>query len=104
MSSQAEDSLVRFTEYVANEQQSPINAERWWRNAIKTIDSLTRFPHRCPPSPENEFRDYEIIRMILLRLGLILFSVDELAKIVRVIGFRHGSQLPWEEELPDQPA
>ena len=50
--------------------------------------------------PENDLRDYTIRTMIVDR-HLFLFRVDEDKRVVEVFGFRHGSQLPQEDKLPE---
>lgn len=103
MASQAIEGVTQFLDYIALVQQAPLNAERWWRKASKAIESLRFFPHRCPIAPENEFRDYEV-RALIVAPCLFLFHIDDANASVRVIGFRHGRQLPAKETLPDSPA
>ena len=55
--------------------------------------SLSRLPHRCPYAPENGQRGYPV-RVLRVDRCLFSYTVDEAAKTVRVIAFRHGSQLP----------
>ncbi len=103
ITSEALAGIERFLDYIAIDQQAPLNAERWWRKALTAIETLDQLPHRCPLAPENEFRDYTI-RMLIVDRCLFLYTVDERQKTVRVIGFRHGSQLPKPEELPEDPS
>jgi len=100
ISSEALAGVEQFLDYIAMSQQSPVNAERWWRKASKAVESLRYFPHRCPLAPENEFRDYEI-RAQIVAPCLFLFNIDDANDRVRVIGFRHGRQLPQRDKLPD---
>jgi plasmid stabilization system protein ParE len=93
-------SAENFVNFIADERRAPNNAERWWRKALSLVDNLAMFPNRYPLAPENEFRDYTI-RMLIVDSCLFLYVVDEESKIVRVIGFRHGSQQPFPEGLPD---
>jgi len=38
--------------------------------------------------------------MLVVQNCLILFHVDDKAKVVHIIGFRHGRQKPLGDELP----
>ena len=100
ITSEALAGVERFLDFIAIYQQSPLFAERWWRKALAAIERLDHFPHRCPLAPENDFRDYAI-RMLIVDRCLFLFTVDERMKTVRVIGLRHGSQLPRPDGLPE---
>lgn len=85
--------LERHVDYIAVECQSPINAERWLGKALSALQTLKTFPNRCPPAPENA--NYEhTIRALVVDRCLFIYRVDEQAKVVRVIDFRHGSQQP----------
>jgi len=48
---------------------------------------------------EDQHRDYPIHRRIIGNY-LALYTVDEEQSTVRVIGFRHGRQLPRLGQLP----
>lgn len=70
-------------------------AERWWSNALRSVYSLDRMPHRCPRAPEDAHSE-RTIRMLIVRPGLFLYTVDEANRVVRVLRFRHGAQEPKE--------
>ncbi|NOZ38702.1 MAG: type II toxin-antitoxin system RelE/ParE family toxin [Planctomycetes bacterium] len=99
VSLEAFEALDSFVDYIAVDQQSPLNAERWLAKALKSLRSLRKFPHRCPPAPEND-QYIHTIRMLIVDRCLFVFRVDEEAKAVRVLDFRHGSQLPRPLNLP----
>lgn len=99
---QAYVAIRQYTRYIAVECESPLNAARWLEKVWDAVDSLERWPRRCPLAPEDQFRPYEI-RMRIVGDHLLLFTVDNDAKAVWVIGFRHGHRLPRSGELPDQP-
>jgi len=99
ISSEALDAIDLHLDYIAVEQQVPLNAERWWRKALRAVESLNQFPHRCPHAPENDYRDYDI-RMLIVDNCLFLYTIDEPSTTVRVLGFRHGSQQPRPARLP----
>jgi plasmid stabilization system protein ParE len=82
-----------YLNYIADDQAAPLNAVRWWKKAIKKIFDLDQLPHRYPYAPENDFEDLTI-RMVIVDRGLFLYTVDEEQAVVRVLKFRHGSQLP----------
>ena len=46
-----------------------------------------------PAGPENEFEELTI-RMLIIDRCLFLYTVDDDERVVRVLKFRHGSQLP----------
>ncbi len=91
VSPQAYEALERFIDYIAVEKQSPLNAMRWLEKALAALQTLKRFPHRCPPAPENDLYE-ETIRMLIVDRCLFLYRVDEETATVRVLDFRHGSQ------------
>lgn len=84
--------VENYLDYIA-EQGSPLTAVRWWEKAVKKILSLDHMPHRCPYAPENEIEE-STIRMMIVDRCLFLFTVDDDLGEVRVLRFRHGSQLP----------
>ena len=95
------DQLRQFLDYIEFEQQAPIAASRWAKKVLVKLRSLKKFPHRCPFAPENEDRDYEI-RMMIVDRCLFLYNVNEQDRVVRILTFRHGSQQPDPDRLPDQ--
>jgi hypothetical protein len=84
--------------YIAVECQAPLNASRWLEQVWDAIDGLEYLPNRHNLAPESAFKSYEV-RRALVGDYLILFTIDEAAAKVWVIGFRHGSRLPRPEEL-----
>jgi plasmid stabilization system protein ParE len=90
---QALEAWEGFIEYLAVDQQSPVTAERWLRRSWEALQTLKRFPQRCSRAPESDLHPH-IIRMLAVDRCLFLFRVDEEAKTVRVLGFRHAAQRP----------
>lgn len=88
-----ERTILEQARFIAVECESPRNAARWLDSILGAIDSLERFPRRCPLAPENEWRPREI-RVLNVSGYLVLFQVDDGAGTVRVIGARHGRQTP----------
>ena len=65
-------------------------AVRWRDFVCRRGDSLDFLPGHCPLAEEDALRPYEIRRLIYGRHP-ILFTIDEPAAIVYVIGLRHGA-------------
>ncbi len=86
--------------YIAIDRQAPLNASRWLEQVWDAIDGLEEMPNRHNLAPENDYKPYEV-RRALVGDYLVLFTIDNSAGKVWVIGFRHGSRLPRPDELPD---
>ena len=98
----AQASIFEQARYIAVDREAPLNAQRWLESVFDAADTLAALPHRCSLAPENEFRDFEI-RRLLVGKYFLLFTIVEEEKTVWVIGFRHGGRLPRPDELPDAP-
>ena len=85
--------ILEQARYIAVDGQSPVNAARWLERVFDASDTLSAFPQRCPVAAENDFRDYEVRRLLVWDHAL-LFTIVESDQTVWVIGFRHGSRLP----------
>lgn len=96
----AEAAIERYIDYIKSDLRSPLTAERVLRRVYAAIAKLEVFPHAAGRAPEDEHRDY-LIRFRMVGQCLILFNVDDRIRTVRVIGFRHGSQEPRIEDLPN---
>jgi toxin ParE1/3/4 len=95
ISPQAFDDLQAFIEYIAVEQNSPMAAARWFDKAWTSVQSLANFPYRCPLAPESKLSKYQI-RMLIVDSCLFLYRVEDEKNTVRILGFRHGRQVPLE--------
>ncbi len=91
VSTEVFDALGAYVDYIAIENQSPLNAERWFLKTWAKLETLKIFLHRCPPAPENDQLDFTV-RMLIVDSCLFTYTVDDLNKAVRVFGFRHGRQ------------
>ncbi len=89
------DALTAYVDYIAVDQQSPLVAERWLQKAWSKVLTLRAFPHRCALAPENAKSRHEV-RALRVDRCLFLYRVDETARTVRVLAFRHGSQMPLD--------
>ncbi|TWT87245.1 Plasmid stabilization system protein [Pseudobythopirellula maris] len=99
---EAQEEIDRYVLYLINEQQAPETALRMLHRIEAEIASLVTFPHAGFRPPEDGHRDY-LIRCRLVDHSLVLYHVDDDAKKVFVIGFRHGARLPHPEQLPKDP-
>lgn len=97
VSPEAYDELDRYVEYLTHDQASPQSAKLWMEKVLAALRTLASFPNRCPPAPESRYSQHTI-RMLIVDRGLFLYRVDEAAKMVRVLRFRHGRQLPCDIE------
>ncbi len=88
--------------YIAIDCQAPLNASRWLERMWDAIDGLEEMPKRHNLAEEDAFKSYEV-RRALVSDYLVLFTIDEAAGKVWVIGFRHGSRLPRPDDLPVAP-
>lgn len=98
----ARSQLLEQARYIAVDCQAPLNAARWLERIFSAAGTLADFPSRCALAPENDFRDYEL-RRLLIGDYFLLFTIVESEQTVWAIGFRHGSRLPRRDELPDSP-
>jgi plasmid stabilization system protein ParE len=95
----ARNRIVDQARYIANESQSLKVAEHWLQQIYDAVDGLEAFPRRYALAVENDFRDYEIRRLVVGHY-LLLFTIVDADQAVIVVGSRHGSQLPRSEDLP----
>lgn len=92
---QAIAALEDFVRYIAEAEHAPLTASRWLQKALTALETLHEFPHRCPPAPESEHYA-ATIRMLIIDRCLFLYRIDEEAREVRVLDFRHAAQRPRE--------
>jgi plasmid stabilization system protein ParE len=69
--------------------ESPGRATSWFNGVLRAIQSLSRFPRRCPVTPENDAFS-EDIRQLICGSYRVLFVVD--GDQVRVLHLRHGAR------------
>jgi len=87
--------------YIAIDCASPLNSEGWLARVFDAVDGLSTMPTRHGLAVEDEYLPYEV-RRVLVGNHHLLFAIDEQAKTVWVIGFRHGSRLPRPQDLPSE--
>jgi toxin ParE1/3/4 len=95
-----ESQITRYGLYFAKHRRVPETARRWVNRIYDKIETLEISPQRCPLAPEDVFRDYDV-RYLLIGDYVALFTIDESARTVHVIGFRHGHRRPLTD-LPEQ--
>lgn len=88
--------------YIKDEQQAPQNAATWLGRVWTAIDGLELMPMRHSVAEGYDHLPY-VVRRVLVDRHLVLFTVDEAAKVVYVIGLRHGSSRPQRADLPTDP-
>ena len=71
------------------------------KQAYALADTLEEMPRRCTKAPENDHLSYEV-RKLNHHRHFILFTIDDEAKTVYVIGCRHAMRLPRPGDLPDE--
>lgn len=86
-----ESAILEYLDYLAFDQQVPQVAQDMFERLLTAETSLETFPHRCPIAPEDEFFEFTV-RMLIVTSALLLYRVDDDAKIVTILGFRHGRQ------------
>lgn len=98
MSATAEAHIFGQAKYIANEKREPESAKRWLERIWDAADSLELSPQRCALAPENNFLPIEV-RMLVVASHLMLFTIDNDKKKVKIIGLRHHRALPKPGDL-----
>jgi ParE toxin of type II toxin-antitoxin system, parDE len=96
------EAIQAQAKYTAIECKAPLNASRWLEQVWDVIDGLEQMPQRHNLAAEDAFKSYEV-RRALAGNFLILFTIEQKARKVWVIGFRYGGRLPRPDDLPNQP-
>ncbi len=98
ISTSACDAINEQARYIAVDCQAPLDGSRWLEQVWDAIGGLEHMPSRHNLAPESAFKSYEV-RRVLVGDYLILFTIDQAASTVWVIGFRRGSRLPRPDAL-----
>jgi plasmid stabilization system protein ParE len=76
------------------ENASPTSAARWYNGLIKKIDTLRRYPTRCPLATENDKFPEEIRELLYGRSKRykhrIIFTIRE--DVVHILYVRHSAR------------
>ena len=85
--------------YLYRQARAPQAAARWFAGLVEAINSLERFPARCPLAPENGHFPEEIRQLLYgarRDVFRILFTIQ--GDTVHVLHVRHGAQQYLHEE------
>ncbi len=102
VTAEATDRIVEHAEYIATQSGSWQVAEDWVQRVYDVIASLDSMPDRFALAEESR-RTGGKLRRILIGKYVANYLVDENDRVVRVVSFRHGAQLPKREDLPKDP-
>lgn len=95
----AADRIAEYGKFIAENSGSVEIAQRWVNLVYAAIESLDIFPRRFELAEEDAHRNYEIRRLVIGSY-VAIYTVDDLAQAVKIIGFRHGARLPRPDTLP----
>jgi plasmid stabilization system protein ParE len=84
---EAEEDMKDAVRWIA--RYSPDKATLWFFDATEAIESLERFPARCPLAPENKKFGAEIRHLIFSMYRILFIIEDETVYVLRV---RHQAQ------------
>ena len=86
--------LLKQLDYIFLNSGSFIVAERWLGGIMKSIQSLSNFPKRCPIAPESykiNKNHSKIIRHFIYKKSFrIIFTIVQ--NEVRILSIKHGAR------------
>jgi toxin ParE1/3/4 len=71
-----------------------VAAARWFSRLEAAIDTLERFPRRCPVAPESKKSNRELRHLLYgskRDVYRVIYDIDEPQKLVRVRAVRHSA-------------
>lgn len=87
-------------------QRAPQQGAAWFNGLERAILALDQYPERCPVAPESIDPDNPVRVLSYGRrphVYRIFFTIDQRAKVVRVVHLRRGArQRPTAEELKSE--
>ena len=89
ITSQAQEQLREIVSYIRYTLQSPETAARMLDTLEEEISSLEHFPNRVPLTEEEPWHS-QGVHKLPVKNYLVYFWVDEVVKIVQVIGIIYG--------------
>lgn len=93
--------LIReHARYIAVHERLPERAAKWLNKVFDAAEALAVRPRRYGYAAEHGSRPYEVRRVNVGGCQL-RFTIADKQRIVYVIGFRHGHQLPRPGRLPE---
>lgn len=72
-------------------ERAPLNAARWLQGLLDEMDTLERFPERCPRAREREHLKGDL-RQLLYKSHRIVFTIDKTERAVYVLHVRHSKR------------
>jgi plasmid stabilization system protein ParE len=94
----AESAIWEQAQFIAAESGFPQRAAEWVQRCLDAVATLEDYPYRCALALGSDRRDFDT-RKLNFGPYIILFHIDQAAKMVHVIGFRHGMR-----DTPGTPA
>lgn len=95
ISKTVKDILLKQADYIANQQQEPILALKWFEGIESAINSLRNFPERCPIAPENYYikQNSKIVirHLIYKKSSRVVFVI--IKNEVRILNVKHSAML-----------
>lgn len=79
-------------------EDSVQNALAWEDRLRAAVESLSNTHGFAVDEPASERLGFTVRKLVFEKTYLIHFVVDDAAKIVRVVNFRHGARLARENE------
>ena len=85
---------ARDLDYLYQEVNAPesISAARWYNGLENAIDTLERFPHRCPLAPEGRTARLSLRHLLYgkrPRVYRVIYEIYEPQRTVRILTIRH---------------
>ena len=84
---QAEADIREAMRWMA--RHSPKKSTHWYFDVMNAIESLSKFPARCPYAPERETFGLEIRHLLFDKYRILFVIEDETVHVLRV---RHQAQ------------
>ena len=97
MSPEVLDAIDRHLFYLRHEGTPPDRMDAWLGGLLASIDSLYLMPRRFPVAEALVGAKSYQVRRVNYGDYALFYRIDEEARLVEVIAFRHGRQLPWLE-------
>ena len=99
----AKRAILEHADFIARQEQAIEPALAWLDRVDAAVARLDRTPRRHNLAEGYGRLPYEVRRVVLAN-HLILYTVDEAARTVYVVGLIHGARRPRPGDLPPSPA
>jgi len=94
---EAKRDLDNIDNYISNRLFAPLSAERIIKNISKSIAKLSHMPFRRPIVHDERLAD-KGIRMLHVKSYIVVFIINENAKIINILRILHNRQ-DWHNIL-----